>query len=341
MHDVHFHTYIRPYREVTAKGGVMDLNLIKILHALAEEGNVTKAGLRLGLSQSAVSHALNRMRVLFDDQLFLRSPDGMHPTPRATELAGAFGGALRQIDAALGQPAFDPTTAETEIVIATSDYVTSTLMPAVLLVITERAPGVRLWIRPMNDVDLVGELDRGSLHMAVGAFGKVPARFVRTELFTDPNVWLFRRDHPVAEAEFSLQALGSYPHIDILISRRDSADAGALIDQSGLERAYVTSNPQYLGSLLANVGYERRVGATLSHLLAAPPLLAATNLLAYVPLQFARFAEKAFGLTWRSAPYEAPPMTISALTHRTMGQHPSIAWLQALLQTNATQGSAK
>ncbi|GAA5542361.1 LysR family transcriptional regulator [Brucella anthropi] len=313
----------------------MDLNLIRVLDALAEEGNVTKAGARLGLSQSAVSHALNKMRLLFDDQLFLRGPDGMHPTPRAMELSRAFGSALRQIDAAVGQPAFDPATADFEIVIATSDYVTSTIIPSLLQAVAKSAPGVRLWIRPMNDVNIVEELDRGAVHLAAGAFGTVPARFVKTDLFSDPNVWMFRADHPAADDAMSLETLGKYPHIDILISRRDSAVASAVIDQSGLERAYVTSNPQYLDGLLRDKGLERRVGATLSHILAVPPLLATTDMVAYVPLRFARFAEKTFRLTWREAPYVAPPMTISTLTHRALGRHPSITWFEKLLQVGA------
>lgn len=317
----------------------MDLNLIRVLDALTEEGNVTKAGVRLGLSQSAVSHALNKMRLLFDDQLFLRGPDGMHPTPRAMELSRAFGSVLRQIDAVVGQPKFDPATADFEIVIATSDYVTSTIIPPVLQLVAQTAPGVRLWIRPMNDVNIVEELDRGVLHLAVGAFGKVPARLVKSDLFSDPNVWMFRADHPAASDVMSLETLSKYPHIDILISRRDSTVAGAVIDQSGLERAYVTSNPQHLDGLLANQGLERRVGATLSHILAVPPLLATTDMVAYVPSRFARFAERTFNLTWREAPYVAPPMTISTLTHRTMGRHPSIVWLAKLLQASAGQNS--
>jgi DNA-binding transcriptional LysR family regulator len=315
----------------------MDLNLIKVLDALTEEKTVTKAGERLGLSQSAVSHALNKMRLLFDDQLFLRAPDGMHPTPRALELSRAFGAALRQIEAVIGQPAFDPATADLEIVVATSDYVTSTIMPYVLKVVAQDAPGVRLWIRPMNDVNLVEELDRGTLHLAAGAFGKVPARFVKTDLFSDPNVWMFRQDHPAAAGEVSLEVLGKYPHVDILISRRDSAATGAIIDQSGLERAHVTSNPQFLDGLLKSKGLERHVGATLSHILAVPPLLATTDMIAYVPSRFARFAEKTFNMAWRPAPYVAPDMTIALLSHRTVGRHASIVWLQELLQKSAQQ----
>jgi DNA-binding transcriptional LysR family regulator len=313
----------------------LDLNLIRVLKALSEEGSVTKAGARLGLSQSAVSHALNKMRIAFNDQLFIRGPDGMHPTPRAAELSKLLGGALRQIDAAVGESTFEPATAALEIVVATSDYITSTVFPSVLQAIEGTAPGVRIWLRPLNDVNIVEELDRGTVQVAVGAFGKVPSRFVKKELFSDRNVWMFRAGHPAANISMTLEVLAAYPHVDILIARRDAGISSALVDQSGLERAYVTSNPQYLDGLLAEVGLERHVGATLSHILAVPPLLAAGDMIAYVPSRFARFAERTFGMTWKEAPYVAPPMTISGLVHRTMGGHASTAWIMGLLQASA------
>ena len=315
-----------------------DLNLIRVLDALAEEGNVTKAGARLGLSQSAISHALNKMRAVFGDQLFIRGPNSMNPTPRAMELARSFKAALRQIDSTVGDSHFDPGTAEMEIVVATSDYLTSTLFPPILRMIEQRAPGIRLWLRPINDLNIVEELDRGTLHIAVGAFGKVPARFVKAELFTDPNVWIFRAGHPAADSPISLDLLGTYPHIDVLIARRDAATTGATIDQSGLERAYVTSNPQYLDGLLAEAGFERRIGATLSHLLAVPPLLAASDMIAYVPSRFARFSSRTFDMAWKDPPYAAPPMTISTLVHRTMGAHASIAWAMTMMEESAGLG---
>jgi DNA-binding transcriptional LysR family regulator len=313
----------------------VDLNLLRVLDALFEERSVTKAGARLNITQSAVSHALNKMRGIFDDQLFIRGPEGMHPTPRATELVRSVGAALRQIDSVVNETRFDPATAEVELVVSTSDYVISTLFPSLMRVIEQTAPGVRLWLRPINDVNVVEELDRGSLHLALGAFGKVPARLVKTELVTDPNVWLMRADHPAAKLGVTLEVLGRYPHVDILISRRDAVTVGGLVDQSGLERAYVTSNPRHLEGLLEEKGLTRRVGATVSHILAVPPLLATTNMIAYVPLRFSRYAEKVFGLVGREPPYTAPPLTLSTLVHRTMGRHPSIAWMTGLLQASA------
>ncbi|HTJ57668.1 MAG TPA: LysR family transcriptional regulator [Devosiaceae bacterium] len=313
-----------------------DLNLLRIFAALFDERSVTKAGERLNVTQSAVSHALGKLRVAFDDQLFVRGPAGMHPTPRSVELASLIGAALRQLDATIAQPTFDPGSAELELVVSTSDYITSTLFPPLMRVIAQTAPGVRIWLRPINDVNVVEELDRGSVHLALGAFGRVPARLVKTELMTDPNVWLMRADHPAAKAGVTLETLGTYPHVDILVGRRDNVNAVGLVDQGGLERAAVTSDPRHLEGLLAEQRLTRRVAATVSHILAVPPLLASTDMIAYVPSRFARFAERAFNLVGREPPYPTPPLTISILSHRTMGAHPSIAWMVDLLRESAT-----
>lgn len=315
-----------------------DLNSLRVLDALFHERSVTKAGQRLNMTQSAVSHALNRMRVTFEDQLFIRGAAGMYPTPRAAELIQALGPALGLIDATLFNEDFDPATADAELVVAASDYIIATIVPPVLRVIEETAPGVRVWFRPMNDVNLVEELDRGTLHLSLGGFGKVPARLLKTELTRDPNVWVMRSGHPAAGVPMTLDTLARFPHLDIMISTRAPVTGDGVVDQDGLERAYISSNPQYLDSVLGAQGLARRVGATVSHVFSVPPLLSTTDMIAYVPARFARLVEHTSGLISHEPPYSVPPLTISILSHRTMGQHPLIAWVAGLLKTSVCDG---
>ncbi|MNL65985.1 LysR substrate binding domain protein [compost metagenome] len=83
----------------------------------------------------------------------------------------------------------------------------------------------------------------------------------------------------------------------------------------------------------------RKVGATVSHILAVPSLVAATDMIAFTPLQFATRAAKALDLTWREPPYQAPAFQISMLSHRTMGAHPSVQWLRnALIESAGCYG---
>src|ERR1700723_3639181 len=99
-----------------------DLNLMKAFDALYAERHVTRAELRIGLTQSAMSGALTRLRELLDDELFVRTPSGMQPTPRADDLAGPVFDALRLIRGALQTDGFDPTTADHAFTIAITDY---------------------------------------------------------------------------------------------------------------------------------------------------------------------------------------------------------------------------
>lgn len=304
----------------------IDLNLVRVFDAVMEERGVSRAATRLGLTQSAVSHALNKLRRQLDDELFIRGPHHMHPTPRAMELSAPLKAALHQIETAFQGPPFDPATTDTSFVIATSDYVIGTLMPPLMQRLRQIAPGIRLWLRPFNDLNLVEELDRGTLHLVIGAFGRVPTRFVMEPLVSGPNVWMMRSGHEATKGPFDLAAVARYPHIDILIAGQGAMTAGGTIDHAGLERAYVSSNPLQLDALLLEAGLRRQVGATVSHILAVPPLIAATDMIAFVPKHL---AERHPGLEFRAPPYPSPSLQIAMLSHRTMGAHPSVAWLRA------------
>lgn len=314
-----------------------DLNLIRVFVAVLEERGVTKASERLRLTQSAISHALARLRDIIGDELFIRGPNGMYPTPRAVELAESFKPALRQIEGAIAGQVFDAETSEIVFSISTSDYITEAIVPYLMERVRRLAPNARCWLRPLSDLNVTEELDRGSIHVAIGAFGKTPSRFVNEPLFTDRNVWLMRRNHPAASGPFGLRELASFPHVDILISDRLSATAGATIDQGGLERAYITSNPQYIEGLLSAEGLVRKQGATVSHILAVPALVATTDMIAYVPLRFAIRTVRTLPLAWRDPPYHSPPLQISMLSHRTMGAHPGVQWLRRALLESAAQ----
>src|SRR6266513_1195774 len=106
-----------------------DLNLLRVFDALIEERSVTRAGERLGLSQSAISHALNRLRYVLGDELFVRVSDGMRPTPRASEIAPRLREGLLQLQLALGPVEFVPERTERRFTIACGEYVGTVLMP--------------------------------------------------------------------------------------------------------------------------------------------------------------------------------------------------------------------
>src|SRR6266851_4314879 len=123
----------------------VDLNLLVVFDALMAERNVTRAAERNGLSQPAVSKALNRLRFLFDDPLFVRRDRAMEPTARALELAGPIHGALADISRTLTLPgAFDPATVSAIVKIATIDLYHTSLLPCLIQYLRRHAPHIDL-----------------------------------------------------------------------------------------------------------------------------------------------------------------------------------------------------
>src|SRR5689334_10634989 len=124
----------------------LDLNLLRVLDVLLEERSVTRTGARLGLTQSAVSHALNRLRYMLDDELFVRGPSGMQPTPRATEMGPQVHAALNQLHAALEPADFAPTTSDRRFTVMAGAYACAILVPPLVSRMAAEAPMAELVI---------------------------------------------------------------------------------------------------------------------------------------------------------------------------------------------------
>ncbi len=307
----------------------LDLNLVRVFVALMETRNTTRAGEKLGLSQSAVSHALHKLRLLCDDILFIRTPTEMRPTPRAEEMAPSLCAAVHHVESAFGPPEFDPHSSKMQFSVALTDYVAATLLPAFLERIRARELTVSIALRSPNAVNFTHELDLGTLHLAIGVFRRVPPRFYREPLARVDNVWVMRGDHPAAAGPLDLETLARYPHLDIRLAERP--------DEEDLERNVVRSDPARIEALFAERGLSRRVGAVTGHLLAVGPLVARSDQLAFVPAGLARHFARSHGLKSFPSPYETQPMQLALLSHRTLGAHPGVAWLRAQLHELARQ----
>ena len=161
--------------------GAFDLNLLIVFDAIMQERSVTRAGCRLGLSQPAVSHALNRLRHMLKDELFVRTPEGMVPTPRAEQLAEPLRQALNDMQLALEPELFDPNETDRQFVIALNNYAAVILAPPSLIAVAAAAPGMRLDLRPTGLRDILALLDRGELDLAIGNF-RIPESGFRLPL---------------------------------------------------------------------------------------------------------------------------------------------------------------
>src|SRR5690606_14115377 len=174
----------------------IDLNLLRVFDALYEERNVTRVGVRLGLSQSAVSHALNRLRGLLDDELFVRGAKGMSPTARARELGPRVHLALRQIQDALMPSAFDPAVSERRFVVAASAYASAMLLPALMARMAEEAPKAGLTVTE-GASDLLELMETQRADFAIGPVAAAPLRLACDQFMEESLAWVVRVDHPL------------------------------------------------------------------------------------------------------------------------------------------------
>ena len=172
MPEIHFHS--------------LDLNLLRLFDALAEERSVTRAGARLGLTQSAVSHALNRLRHTLQDELFVRGPDGMRATARAEEIAPRLRQGLHQLQLALSPSTFTPADSQRRFAIVAGAYACTVLMPGVVARLRQSAPAAELWLLSPG-ASLGEDILSGRVELAIGSFGRASDRFDRETLFRE--VW--------------------------------------------------------------------------------------------------------------------------------------------------------
>ena len=294
----------------------LDLNLLRVFQAIDAERNVTRAATRLGVTQSAASNALARLRLAFQDDLFQRTPQGMEPTALARELAGPVAAALDAVRSAveLNRP-FEPATAREEFVVGVSDYAEFVLAPALVASLRSRAPGVAVVFRHADREGAITLLDQDRAHLALGIFPEPPTRMTRIVLLRDGFVVLMRAGHPAAAA-LDLDAYLATPHL--LVSPVASREGA-------VDRA------------LAALGRARELAAVVSHHLVVAPILLRSDLVCTLASRLAGPVAAAFGLTIRPLPagLELPSQPTSLVFHNRYAQRPAHRWLRALVAETA------
>jgi DNA-binding transcriptional LysR family regulator len=291
----------------------IDLNLLAVFQAIYAERHLTRAGNRLGLTQPAMSHALNRLRGLFDDALFVRTAAGMEPTPRAHQIAEPVGAALAQVRRALARPdRFDPATARQAFRLSMLDYETAVVVPPLAACFAATAPGIDLRIRHARRTDALDLLDRNELDVALGLFDDLPARFEPRALFDESFAVIARADHPDLSGGLTLDAYVRLPH---LLVSFDGTPHGTIDD------------------VLAREGLARRVALTLPYFLTAPLVIAATDMIATLPARIAALFRQTHGIAVLPLPVTLRGYTLSAVRHRRSAGDPAVQWLLDTLES--------
>ncbi|WP_260599939.1 LysR family transcriptional regulator [Sphingomonas endolithica] len=286
-----------------------DLNLLKAFDALYAERHVTRAGHRIGLSQSAMSGALTRLREIFDDELFVRSPTGMHPTPHADDLAGPISAALRLMRGVLQDDSFDPATAVQIVTIAMTDYAAFVLLPPLLARLAVEAPRLDVQVRGIFGKDeVVNLLDSGEANLAISVPVDGSARILTRALLRESFACIARPGHSAFAEGAGLEAFAGAPHL--LVS--PEGDRAGLVDRK-----------------LAALGLERRVVLSLPQFLVAPFVVAETNLIATLASRVARrFAAANLGIVVHEPPIALSDWPLAMMWHRRVDDHPATVWLR-------------
>lgn len=289
----------------------LDLNLLVVFDAVAQARSATRAAAKLNMTQPAISHALARLRGALGDELFVRTPDGMAPTPFAERLAGPVRAALESLQAALGGAAgFDPATASRGFVAALDNRAALVLAAPIAAAVAAEAPGVGLDLRPSGTLDLADRLDRGELDLALGGLAAPGERFSDLRLFENGFAALMRRGHPAAGAgDLDLQALAAHPHL--------------VLSSTGEETWFVDAE-------LARHGLVRRV-ALRAPLLAAAAALAQSEMIAVVGERTARAFAAIAPLQVLPLPFASPRLVTAMLWHRKQDDAPAHRWLRGLV----------
>ena len=258
----------------------LDLNLLAIFDAVHELRSVTRAAERLGLTQSAVSHALRRLRDTVGDPLFVRTGGRLQPTARAIEMAPAVREGLARLRGAVAPARFDPASAVRRFTLAAGSYFCLLLVPALIERLRVAAPGVGLRVVPVAG-DLPAELDDGVVDLALGAFGPVPARLHRQTLFGDELVWIAATDAPIAGQRLSAAQLLATPCLQVGTPRPFGVPQ-TLVGEGGLDlRGVADTLGRRAGS---GDGQDRGV---VYDALTAAMIVARTDLIARVPRRIA------------------------------------------------------
>ncbi|MDM0040136.1 LysR family transcriptional regulator [Variovorax sp. J22G21] len=288
----------------------IDLNLLVVLEALIEERGVRRAGERIGLSQSATSHALDRLRKLLGDEILVRTPTGMEPTARALSLFGPLRIALQSVEMALMPEQFVPAEAQGEIQIGVETHETIIILPQLVDQIRTEAPQLSLSVRPGSVDDILNGIDQGRTDIGIGFFRGLPDRFMTCALLQDSHVCVMRADHPLAAEPLTLESYLQAPHL--------------LVSMSG-------APDDFVDSALTDQGLRRRIAMRLPHGLAAVIALTRSDMVTTVTRGAARVFAQSAPLVWMELPFAVPRVGFRLIWNRRLQQSPQHRWLRQKL----------
>lgn len=291
----------------------LDLNLLKVFDAIWATKSVSKGAESIGLSQPAMSAALIKLRKQFDDPLFVRTANGMQPTPRALQIAPPIAIILNTVkDELIVSPSFLPDSANRVFVLALSDIGEMVFLPKLLNYLHHHAPGVSLQAVNPAPAEIHEGLEAGQIDLAVGYFPDLTQGCYQQRLFGHSFVTIARADHPLLGDSLTVDDFVALPH--------------AVVSSPGRSQ-------EVFDHYLKEQGIERRVQLRVPHFLSIPFIVTSTNLLVTVPRAVGQSFAQVSNIKLFDPPFLSPTFELKQHWHERYHQDPANLWLRQQIYT--------
>ena len=305
----------------------LDLNLLRVFDAVMTEQNLTRAAQRLAMTQPAVSNAVKRLRDSLGDDLLIRTAHGVKPTARAESLWPAVRRALAELEEAVAPRSFELDKAHATFRMAMADATAALILPPLVRVIEQDAPGIDVRMVPLTTREPRPLLLRGDIELAIGFFPGVVAQLqgyteppIRHErLYSGRYVAVMRKHHPLAKQALTLDRYCEANHLLVSFSGR----ARGLVDDA-----------------LASLGRERRILLTVNQFFTAGQVVAASDLVMVIPKHLIKATGMSEALIHQNLPFDLPEVHIDMLWHERDGRNPGHQWLRDQVRRSSQQTMA-
>ncbi|WP_457325459.1 LysR family transcriptional regulator [Roseateles sp. P5_E11] len=291
--------------------GDIDLNQLVLFHHLMAERRVSRVAELMELTQPAVSNTLAKLRKQFGDELFVRTPKGMMPTPFAEQLAEPIGYALSMIHSGINQRVeFDPAQVQRAMTIGMTDIGEIVFLPRLMERLSREAPGITLNTVRNTAVNLRDDMEAGRVDLAIGLLPMLKAGFFQRRLFSQRYVCLFRRGHAVEKRKLTLNDFRNAEHLVIVSAGTGHGKVDELIRRAGINRTVRLSVPHFV-----SVGH----------------ILQDSDLVATVPERLAQQLTGPFNLSYLPHPVKLPDIAINVFWHAQAHRAPANQWLRGVI----------
>ncbi|MGF6781586.1 LysR family transcriptional regulator [Paraburkholderia sp. GAS334] len=288
----------------------VDLHLIAIFDAVMTEGSITKAAARLAITQSAVSNAVARMRLVWNDPLFIRAGRGIKPSAKAEALWRDIEGPLASIRMAAAPTQFDPSTSTHTFRLALTDYLSGALWPPLRRYIEAQAPGISLYAVPYTSRSAQKQLTDNEIDICFSGLSEMGNEIRLQRVFVEDWICAMRRDHQLAKSPLTEEAFLSADHLLVSLSGNPVGVVDATLDR---------------------LGKRRKVAVTLNNFGGVPPLLLASDLICVLPAGVIRTHALRDEVHTCRVPFDMSPFHCQIAWHARNDREAAHRWMRALV----------